>query len=1155
MTSQKMKLNDWLDDLCVRFIINLPQADLASMARICFQVEEAHWFYDDFIRPLDRSLPAMSLRIFCLAIFKRCPLLAPFPIETHIMAFEEFLKYKTSIPVRGAILLNEAMDMALLVKGWKKGANWSFPKGKINMDEDDLDCAVREVDEETGFDIRAAGLVPPPKDVKYIETTFRDQQIRLYVFRNVPMDTHFEPKTRKEIGGIQWYKIDDLPTYRKKTNGGHGHETDDPSHNSTNNKFYMVAQFTGQLKKWISQQRKKDAIRAGKEYLVPQTSLAEDPYTEDEGNALPEAVQNPPSGIAGDPTQILADASRELRQMLRMPPLPSDQPPAVDPSTAGYTDPNQNRANALLAVLQKGGSAPLSATPPGVNGGMSLNHLLAQVSQPNAHAPPPQHQQHMQQYQPQQAPYPQQQPPPPQYQQHQQQHQQPPPPFHQQMPQPGPPMQGQQSQPSLGYNQYAAPLFSPQQQQILQQHQAQAQQQAYNKAQLAQQNQHLQQRFQLQHPPQGQQPPQKFPFPGQQQPLPEQNTNPFAPNPQSQSPPPYAANGNNTQGQSQAQAQAHAQAQAAAAAFRSPQNPPPPIPLLHPQPLPPVVQKALFARELLVSPDVSGHQNNMMMPPPPPPPQQYRGQQPPLSNHAAALLSAFKKDDPSASPTGGAGPEAGGSGAPGAPGWSQQQQQQQQAPPQQQPNQQQHPRHVSHNVPPNPAQQLQQQQQPYATLPHSHQLHGARPQPAPQQQPYGAQQAQVQAQPNPAGGASNGLALNVYLPTNAPPTANSALQSQLLSRPTKHTDQHINSLLGMFNKQAAPAPTSQATALDAATGPPVPPQHTSLGHNARPAQAPGAPQGVTAQRTVYSATTISSAQGIQEPRQAQAIEAAVRANGGPIEMNAELNLPFGALSLLTRPKNQDGSNSNNAADRSQHPSTYASPIVELPASTTHVQNPPPAVAQQAMQLLASAANRQQLDSSSERRPSTRGSQQQQQQQYVNAPAVTATLPSHGAAIRRPSHASSSSTAPVEGGPFALGDAHQQHQQHHQHQQQANMPRPDTNPEQKQKLLSLFSKQPQMSPGAGRNPLASHPPPPHAHHTQHTPPVPGSSRGSMDRANLAPPVGHAMTGMDTLAAAPTDGMSNATSRRGSQTPISPANRSFLLGYLASVSGNQ
>ncbi|PHH61051.1 hypothetical protein CDD81_819 [Ophiocordyceps australis] len=253
----QMQLEDWLDDLCVRFIINLPQEDLSSVARICFQVEEAQWFYEDFIRPLDPTLPSMTLRTFCLRIFQHCPLLASFSIENHTKAFEEFLQYKTRVPVRGAIMLNQAMDSVVLVKGWKKGASWSFPRGKINKDEDDLDCAIREVYEETGLDLRASNLVPTDKKPKYIEITMREQQLRLYVFRNVPMDTHFQPRTRKEISKIQWYKLSELPSFRKK---GAPNQQDTAS-TSQINKFYMVAPFLVPLKKWIASVKKMEERR------------------------------------------------------------------------------------------------------------------------------------------------------------------------------------------------------------------------------------------------------------------------------------------------------------------------------------------------------------------------------------------------------------------------------------------------------------------------------------------------------------------------------------------------------------------------------------------------------------------------------------------------------------------------------------------------------------------------------------------------------------------------------------------------------------------------------------------------------------------------------------------------------------------------------
>lgn len=50
----------------------------------------------------------------------------------------------------GALMLNATCTKVLMVRGW--GINvWSFPKGKINENEVLVDCAIREVEEETGY--------------------------------------------------------------------------------------------------------------------------------------------------------------------------------------------------------------------------------------------------------------------------------------------------------------------------------------------------------------------------------------------------------------------------------------------------------------------------------------------------------------------------------------------------------------------------------------------------------------------------------------------------------------------------------------------------------------------------------------------------------------------------------------------------------------------------------------------------------------------------------------------------------------------------------------------------------------------------------------------------------------------------------------------
>ncbi|OQD86590.1 hypothetical protein PENANT_c007G05090 [Penicillium antarcticum] len=357
MTESKMQLEDWLDDLCVRFIINLPREELESVERICFQVEEAQWFYEDFIRPLDPALPSLNLKTFAMRIFQHCPLMSQWSHYHHMAAFSEFLHYKTRVPVRGAIMLNEDMDEVVLVKGWKKGANWSFPRGKINKGEKDLDCAIREVYEETGFDVRDASLVKDEDDVKFIEITMREQHMRLYVFRGVPRDTHFEPRTRKEISKIEWYKLSELPTLKKSKHHDEGFAV------ANANKFYMVAPFLHPLKKWIAQQKKTGAkAQAG----TKQNTQAEGYTSIDENghsNGTP-GLSLAEMAISNDLPEVASaqDASFHLKRLLNIGAAPVQaQAAGLEPIQTSAVDPS--KSNALLALLKGGSQGNLAQAP------------------------------------------------------------------------------------------------------------------------------------------------------------------------------------------------------------------------------------------------------------------------------------------------------------------------------------------------------------------------------------------------------------------------------------------------------------------------------------------------------------------------------------------------------------------------------------------------------------------------------------------------------------------------------------------------------------------------------------------------------------------------------------------------------------------------
>ncbi|XP_066587223.1 m7GpppN-mRNA hydrolase isoform X2 [Prorops nasuta] len=237
--------SDILDDLSSRFIINVPEEERKNLVRICFQIELAHWFYLDFYCAEENSkLKTCGMKEFALHIFHHIPFL-----KTHLpnlaTVLDNWKEYKQNVPTYGAIVLNEDLTEVLLVQSYWAKNSWSFPKGKVNEDEDPSHCAVREVLEETGFDI--SNLIN--KD-DYIESTINDQLVRLYIISGVKNDTKFQPLTRKEIKNVDWFAIADLPNNKKDM-------TPKLKIGFAPNAFFMVFPFVKRLKRWIYEKQRE----------------------------------------------------------------------------------------------------------------------------------------------------------------------------------------------------------------------------------------------------------------------------------------------------------------------------------------------------------------------------------------------------------------------------------------------------------------------------------------------------------------------------------------------------------------------------------------------------------------------------------------------------------------------------------------------------------------------------------------------------------------------------------------------------------------------------------------------------------------------------------------------------------------------------------
>lgn len=140
---------DVILELLSRFIVNLPAKELQP-ERIFFHMQEAYWFYLDFILH-SFNQPYLNLKAFSQVLFEDCPF-AICPGKDFNNLYSGFRDYQGQIPRYGAILLNQTLDKVLLVMNWKQ-TNYSFPKGQINQGETELDCAAREVWEEIGYSL------------------------------------------------------------------------------------------------------------------------------------------------------------------------------------------------------------------------------------------------------------------------------------------------------------------------------------------------------------------------------------------------------------------------------------------------------------------------------------------------------------------------------------------------------------------------------------------------------------------------------------------------------------------------------------------------------------------------------------------------------------------------------------------------------------------------------------------------------------------------------------------------------------------------------------------------------------------------------------------------------------------------------------------
>jgi len=79
--------------------------------------------------------------------------------------------------------------------------DWTFPKGKAEKGESDEDCALREVEEETGL---RCSLGPPITETSYVDSRGRPKTVRYFAME--PIDGAFTP--HDEIDDARWLPLE-----------------------------------------------------------------------------------------------------------------------------------------------------------------------------------------------------------------------------------------------------------------------------------------------------------------------------------------------------------------------------------------------------------------------------------------------------------------------------------------------------------------------------------------------------------------------------------------------------------------------------------------------------------------------------------------------------------------------------------------------------------------------------------------------------------------------------------------------------------------------------------------------------------------------------------------------------------------------------------
>jgi 8-oxo-dGTP diphosphatase len=106
----------------------------------------------------------------------------------------------TVVRAAGGIVTREEPVLEVLVVHRPRYDDWSFPKGKASEGESDEDCALREVEEETGLRCELGAELG---STSYVDGRGRPKHVRYWLMRPIGDELAF----RHEVDDARWAGI------------------------------------------------------------------------------------------------------------------------------------------------------------------------------------------------------------------------------------------------------------------------------------------------------------------------------------------------------------------------------------------------------------------------------------------------------------------------------------------------------------------------------------------------------------------------------------------------------------------------------------------------------------------------------------------------------------------------------------------------------------------------------------------------------------------------------------------------------------------------------------------------------------------------------------------------------------------------------------